>query len=129
METTTDLRWPVNPKNGEHYIGIKHDRDGKPESHLVIVAINNSELDWHKNHVWATTMGAELSTIFDLRFIRAHRSDLLKRGMWWAADVHCKNSDFSFALDTFTGTERLRRKSEVGFGVAVRRVLISAVDR
>ena len=109
-------------KPGEHYAGILLGKNGEPDQHLVVVAVNDTEANWAKQTAWAQSLGGEMPTRRELNLLRANLRELFKNDWYWSCETHEADTAYAWFQYFYSGVQHYDRKSAALRAVAVRRI-------
>ncbi len=112
----------ANLKAGEHYAGLLLGKEGEPDQHLVVIAVNDSKADWSKQTEWAQSVGGELPTRRELNLLRANLRELFKDDWYWSCEAHASDSSYAWVQGFYDGLQGTYHKSAAHRAVAVRRL-------
>ena len=107
-------------KPGEHYAGILLGKNGEPDQHLVVIAVNDTKADWKKQGAWAIAAGGEMPTRRELNLLRANLRELFKPDWYWSCETHESESSYAWC-QLFGDGSGSSRKGAALRAVAVRR--------
>ena len=111
----------ANLKAGEHYAGLLLGKNGEPDQHLVVVAVNDTEATWAKQTAWAQSLGGEMPTRRELNLLRANLRELFKPDWYWSCEAHESDSAYAWFQIFGYGDQYYYHKSAALRAVAVRR--------
>ena len=114
-------------KTGEHYAGILLGKNGEPDHHLVVVAVNDNKADWKKQGSWAEAVGGEMPTRRELNLLRANLRELFKPDWYWSCETHESDSSYAWCRDFLSGSSDITHKGAALRAVAVRRSPIQSL--
>ena len=111
----------ANLKAGEHYAGLLLGKNGEPDQHLVVIAVNDATANWTKQTEWAKGVGGELPSRRELNLLRANVRELFKDDWYWSNETHASDSSYAWFQSFDGGSQDTSRKSAALRAVAVRR--------
>ena len=111
----------ANLKAGEHYAGLLLGKNGEPDQHLVVIAVNDATANWTKQTEWAKSVGGDLPGRRELNLLRANVRELFKDDWYWSNETHASNSSYAWYQGFGTGYQGGSHKSAARRAVAVRR--------
>ena len=113
----------ANLKTGEHYAGLLLGKNGDPDQHLVVVAVNDTEANWAKQTAWAQSLGGEMPARRELSLLRANARELFRDDWYWSNEPHVSDSAYAwYQYFSYGGQGYLRKKGAALRAVAVRRL-------
>ena len=111
----------ANLRAGEHYAGLLLGKNGEPDQHLVVIAVNDTETNWAKQTEWAKGAGGELPNRRELNLLRANVRELFKDDWYWSNETHASDGSYAWYQTFYNGTQYDTLKSAALRAVAVRR--------
>ncbi|MDE2254575.1 MAG: DUF1566 domain-containing protein [Betaproteobacteria bacterium] len=111
----------ANLKAGEHYAGLLLGKNGEPDQHLVVIAVNDATANWTKQTKWAKSVGGDLPGRRELNLLRANMRELFKDDWYWSNETHASDSSYAWFQNFSYGGQYYDLKSAALRAVAVRR--------
>ena len=112
----------ANLKAGEHYAGLLLGKNGEPDQHLMVIAVNDTKANWATQTEWAKGVGGELPTRRELNLLRANVRELVRDDWYWSIETYESESSYAWCQDFDDGVQSLCLKSAALRAVAVRRI-------
>lgn len=105
---------------GEHYAGLLLGKNGEPDRHLVVIAVNDNKANWPKQTKWAQGVGGTLPTNRDHNLLRANLRELFQADWYWSCETHEDAGSCAWYQTFDYGYQDYYRKSAALRAVAVR---------
>ena len=112
----------ANLKAGEQYAGLLLGKNGEPDQHLVVVAVNDTKANWAAQTEWAKGVGGELPGRRELNLLRANVRELFKDDWYWSSETYESESSYAWCQFFSPGYQGDCHKSAALRAVAVRRI-------
>ena len=109
-------------KTGEHYAGLLLGKNGEPDQHLVVIAVNDTKTNWAAQTEWAKGAGGELPSRRELNLLRANMRELFKDEWYWSNETYESESSYAWCQNFDDGSQCDIHKSAALRAVAVRRI-------
>jgi hypothetical protein len=115
---------PAGLKDGETYIGIVYDADGKALHHLTLLSGEIEDASWNKATEWASKIGGLLPSRQEQRLLFEKAPGGFAARAYWSGEQHAADSHCAWCQDFGYGDQGYDQKSASLRARAVRRLPI-----
>ena len=111
-------------KEGEEYAGIALGKDGKPDTHVILLPGQKEDVTHAEAVAFAASIGGELPTRQEQSLLFANLKEKFDQRAYWSGETHVEDSAYAWFQRFFSGGQYGLRKDYKLRGVAIRRSFI-----